>query len=254
MITGGEAHFDNGGGIRNRGTLNIFNSSIAENLASQELGGGGIFNDGGKIVITESTIYRNTASISGGGGIYNKSESGAVTIRGSTIRGNFASVRLGGGGIFNGSGTMNITNSAIHGNVGERSGGGIKNGSGELNITNSTIRGNFTQALVGDTGGGIDNGDGCGIITIASSTIATNGAVEGGGISNACGTVALQNTILAENQSSSSPDCRGNITLIGNNLIGATLGCDLRIGSSDIIGEKKLEFRSLQTRGSAGYG
>ena len=61
-----------GGGIYNRGALDIFDSSIYSNRASAGTGsGGGIFNSAsGSLNLTATDIYSNTAGLLGGG-IYN---------------------------------------------------------------------------------------------------------------------------------------------------------------------------------------
>src|SRR5262249_32510400 len=82
---------DRGGGIWNAGTLTVANSTIANNTA-QSRGvspgsgwGGGIHNTGGTVTITGSTITGNSASV--GGGIYSTR---TIAITDSTISGNLA--------------------------------------------------------------------------------------------------------------------------------------------------------------------
>ena len=107
-----------GGGIFNRGTLNIINSSISNNTASDG-SGGGICNRG-EATITNSTISGNDAGTFGDGGGIKNSE-GTLTITNSTISGNSASV---GGGIDN-SAPLIIKSSTITDNDGGFGGGGI---------------------------------------------------------------------------------------------------------------------------------
>jgi predicted outer membrane repeat protein len=80
-----------GGGIDNKGTLTVTNSTLAGNSAA---GGGGILNDG-TLRVTNSTLSGNSAS-GFGGGIYNYFFS-TLTVTNSTLSGNSAS--LFGGGI-----------------------------------------------------------------------------------------------------------------------------------------------------------
>ena len=95
---------DDGGGILNRGTLTLTNSTLSNNQAWER--GGGIFNSG-NLTITNSTISNNIAFA--GGGIEN---SGTVTITNSTLSGNSADAA--GGGIFQTeSGSLTITNSIV---------------------------------------------------------------------------------------------------------------------------------------------
>jgi hypothetical protein len=87
-----------GGGILNQGTLNIFESTISNNVvAGSGAFGGGIDNrPGATLTISNSTIAANTAHDDGtyentvqGGGIYNNS-AGTLSIFSSTITGNAA--------------------------------------------------------------------------------------------------------------------------------------------------------------------
>ena len=65
-----------------------------------------------------------------------------------------------------------------------------------------------------------------------------------GGIENS-GTLLLQNTIIANNETSGgflSPDCFGPVTSLGNNLIGAptATGCTITLEPSDLTGDPGL--------------
>jgi len=92
-LTGGFA--GDVGGIRNDGTLDIYQSTITGNSAPNDGNGGGIFSDG-TLYISGSTINGNTAGAEGGGGgLYNE---GTATILGGLISYNAADV---GGGIYN---------------------------------------------------------------------------------------------------------------------------------------------------------
>jgi hypothetical protein len=88
-----------GGGIANKGTLTLNNSTLGGNTISGTTAGGGIYNSG-TLVVNNSTISGNllvnppTRFISSGGGIYN---SGHVTISSSTFASNAAQA---GGNIF----------------------------------------------------------------------------------------------------------------------------------------------------------
>ena len=99
---------NSGGGIRNRGTLTLTNSTVSGNEASTS--GGGIFNSG-TLELTTSTISGNEASTSGGG-IFN---SGTLELTNSTISGNSA---LDGGGLYNFVGsTTRLRNTIIANNL-----------------------------------------------------------------------------------------------------------------------------------------
>ena len=197
--------YPNGGGILNRGTLTINNSTISGNRAVDV--GGGILNRG-TLTINNSTISGNSAETDGGG-IYNY-DYGTLTINNSTISSN--SALHDGGGIYNNSGgALTINNSTIGGNSAQFDGGGIYNFEGPLTINNSTISGNRSWQ-----GGGVyKDGD---TATINNSTISGNSAeyVGGGIYSYYPGTLALQNSIVAN--SISGGNCSGTLTSNGYNL------------------------------------
>ena len=217
-LSGNTAGF--GGGIDNSGTVTLTNSTLRGNTAGF---GGGIDNSG-TVTLTNSTLRGNTASF--GGGIYNSG--GTVNLTNSTLRGNTA---IHGGGIDN-SGTVTITNSTLSGNIASSDGGGIDNNSvGTVTITNSTLSGNTT----GGDGGGIHNYGG--MMNLYSITLNDNvadsdsaGGGNGGGIFNG-GTLNMRNSIIAGNFDDSAgvqhPDCSGNLTSDGYNLIRDTTGCTI---------------------------
>jgi hypothetical protein len=196
-----------GGGIYNKGTLIVTNSTLSGNSASS--GGGGIYNSG-TLMLSSSTLLANTTS-QYGGGIAN--DAGMLTLTNSTLSGNSA---LRGGGIWNTNGSaLNVTNSTLSGNSGSQLGGGIWNTIGStLNVTNSTFSGNSSN---GGYGGGIYNG--ASMLTVSNSTLAGNSAGSGGGIVNDIGTLLVKNIILAN--SPSGGNCyipTGTSTSDGHNL------------------------------------
>jgi CSLREA domain-containing protein len=121
-----------GGGLFNlNGTLNVNNSVISMNSvrnipngSDTGYNGGGIRNFGGQTTITNSTISGNTTGLNGGGiaNANSADNSGVVILNNITITANTAdsdsstSPSGDGGGIFNGSGTINVRNSIIAGN------------------------------------------------------------------------------------------------------------------------------------------
>ncbi len=126
-----------------------------------------------------------------------------------------------GGGIKN-SGTLNIANSTLTGNVapsngpGTGSGGGIYN-SGMANIANSTFSGNST----GQNGGAIANIGGT--LNVANSTFSGNSGPNGATINNYLGTLNLNNNIIANNGGSGLSCANVSATINGsNNLIDDT--------------------------------
>lgn len=135
--------FGNAGGISNGGDLEVNQSSISNNTATDA--GGGIFNQG-VMTLTNSALIYNIADSSGGG---IKSSGGSVTITNTTISHNEA---LSGGGIDNG-GAFKINSSSIISNVALSEGGGVYQSSSlEISIENVIIAHNapFNCSSSGD--------------------------------------------------------------------------------------------------------
>ena len=114
------------------------------------------------------------------------------TLQALTITNGSAGLSGEGGGLFNKSGMVNISNSTFSGNSAASQGGGLFNESGTVNINNSTFSGNSAPHV---SGGGLGN---VGTVTISNSTFANNSAFEGGGLINR-GTVTISNSTFANN-------------------------------------------------------
>jgi len=206
---------DTGGGIYNCGTLTVTNSTISGN--STGVNGGGLYNYEGIMTLTNCIIAENSAGTDWyGGGIFN-TISGIVTISNCTVTKNSAHS---GGGIDN-VGTLIVQNSTILGNTSRVNGGGLYNSQGDMTLTNCVIAEN--SAGTDWYGGGIAN-SADGILTITNCTITRNSSARFGAIYN-CGTLTINNSIVAGNFASYSPDIYHdltyNTTISGrNNLIG----------------------------------
>jgi hypothetical protein len=175
---------------------------------------------------------------------------GAVANSGVPTRGGRATPPNGdgssGGGISS-FGILSILNSTLTDNRAQGSGGGIST-TGETSLTNVTISANRAD---GD-GGGFQNGAGSDT-TIVSSTITHNiadadadgiGILDNGGGVNRFGVdLKIRDTIIAGNEDLTppmsggpvAPDCSGNPTSQGNNLIGSTADCTYSPNSGDIV-------------------
>src|SRR4051812_41440503 len=93
-VTIRNGHTSLGGGIYNRGTMTVTNSSISNNIADQN--GGGIYNQAATLTIISSTVGNNRARF--GSGIY--SDHGTLSIvNNSTFTNNNADEI--GGGVYN---------------------------------------------------------------------------------------------------------------------------------------------------------
>jgi hypothetical protein len=180
-----------------------------------------------------------SGSFLGGGGVANR---GALTLTTSIIIGNRA---RDGGGIDNVGGTVTLTNCTIADNAAGIEGGGIETGDGTVILTNCTIAGN------GATGaGGIGNR---GTMTVTNCTIAGNSTLEGSAIINsASGTLALLNTIFAQNRTFFGVHDCGQVTSLGNNLIGDPTACTITLQPTDLTGDPGLG--AFTDTGSPGHG
>ncbi len=201
-----------GGGIANTGPLTLIGCSVINNNSGSN-GGGGIFSQGANadLTVIDSVISGNTLSASAGGGIRNQpsasatggvltiidsvisdnsamgvngsgggiSNSGFVTITGSTISGNET---VGTGGGISSTRTVDIVDSVITENS-ANNGGGLYNSIGHVTITDSEITDNTAESL----GGGLystGTSSGGTSLTVTNSIVAGNSAEHGGGIYN----------------------------------------------------------------------
>jgi hypothetical protein len=194
-----------GGGIdAYKGSLYLNNVSVKHNSVRSDGGGINLYQTPTALV---NVIVSNNHGERNGGGIHNYWET--LTLNGVTVSGNEALGNQGdGGGIYNDRGVLNAANSTIDHNVTSGHGGGLYNDStSTANLTNVTISNN--QASV--EGGGIYeeptiiNSD-ASTISLINVTLKDNRASNtGGGFFNANGTsstnltVALKNTVLADN-------------------------------------------------------
>lgn len=167
---------DTGGGLYTQGSVFSEDSEFARNHA--RYAGGGIAQSGGSTFVGTSVIRRNTAA-------------GTVKI---------------GGGVYIGSGTMEINDSKITNNTdtGNR-GGGIAN-SGILKLVKSEVSGNVVGGTSG-LGGGIYNTN---RLTLNGTDVFRNsangpGTSVAGGIYNDDGTVTLDHSTVRNNASTVAP-------------------------------------------------
>jgi len=162
---------------------------------------GGAVHHAGELIITDSTIRDNVAF--GGGGVYS---AGLLVVVDSTFSGN--STSLSDGGAISNNAALNVTNSTFVNNTAVAEGGAIYN----VSQPDSAVL-NFATIVKNEAGAG------------------------GGGISNVSGsTIQLNSTILAMNEitGGSGPDCLGDISSLGYNLLGDTVGCTFVASTGDL--------------------
>jgi Trypsin-like peptidase domain len=173
--------------INNQGKLTLKNCTVSGNTVAAGLfgfSGGGILNSG-TIIMANSTVSGNAvySSFDGyGGGIFN---SGTIIMANSIISSNAVESQSGGsggggGGIYNGEGTITMTNSTISGNTAsskgdDSKGGGIYNSKGMITMTNSTVSGNIASSGGGIYSEGLDNST---TTTLIFCTIVDNSAPD----------------------------------------------------------------------------
>ena len=220
-------HANQGGGIRNSGTLTINNSIIKNNVSY--VMGGGIFTFG-TLTVNNTIISGNSAGATGnsGGG--------------------------GGGGIENYSGTTTLNNTTLSGNtlLGFFSGSAISNNT-TLILNNSTVSNNTYSPSINFTGSitsfslsgvtinnsTISSNTGVGVYIIMGALSLNNSTISNNlyyGIaknSSYPGTVNIENSIVANNTIN---DCSGPISSAGHNLIGNISNCTFSAATGDLVG------------------
>jgi CSLREA domain-containing protein len=237
-FTNNSALPSDGGAVANtsNGTLSIQSSTFTSNYGRS---GGGVSSDSGTLNVTGSTFSENTTvSYNNGAGIY--VGGGTANVSDSTFSQNFGSY---GGALYLASGTLNVLASTISNNQGTLGGGGIYNDSGTLTVTNSTITGNNAHSA---NGGGIYNLNGT--VYVVNSTITNNTSAytvfDAGGIYNDGTAVTLKNSIIANNSEYECLDHSGTLTADAHNLV-----TDDSCGNAKQVNYKKLALGPLQKNG-----
>ncbi|MEX2555968.1 MAG: choice-of-anchor Q domain-containing protein [Actinomycetota bacterium] len=216
---------NDGGNIRNFGTLALTGVTVEDGTATGA--GGGIYNGPGAVLTLSNTSFTagptgNAAS--SGGALFND---GTATVAGSSIAN--ATATCCGGGIQN-NGSLTITSSSVTGNEGGTNGGGILNGGGatmtidDTDVTNNTasdhpgvandgtltitngslIAGN--QAYGGGCGGGLWN---TGELDVADTVIDSNTHECGAGFYNV-GQATVSDSTISNNTAVGGPGGIGN--------------------------------------------
>ena len=192
-----------GAGIRSAGTLTLHNVTVSSNVSTGNAGGG-IANESGALTLRESTINNNTAATLAGG----------IALLGGTLEAvnlnlnnnNAASDR--GGGLWIGStASATLVNSTISNNSAGTNGGGIFN-ENNLTLLGSTVHTNQAGAPgggVSEVGGGIYNQD---TLVMSHSTVRNNYADDSGGISNDGGSMTIRSSTINNNTAISAAGLR----------------------------------------------
>jgi hypothetical protein len=167
-----------GGGLWNIGTLTLDATRVADNAAVWD--GGGLQNEGVLVIQNGSRIRNNSADNFSGGGVWN-TDTGTLTVTGSSISGNSAGD--GGGGIAN-AGSLTIDASTVSNNTAGNDGGGLQNReTGTAAVQNASV---FSHNSASN-GGGLFN---MGTFTTTNSAFLKNTAPgEGDAVFSAVGII-----------------------------------------------------------------
>jgi hypothetical protein len=233
-ITNGSAGL--GGGITNTGILTLTECTLTNNNASIA---GGIFSNG-TLTLTDCMLANNNATHAGC--ILNN---GTLVVTSCSFSGNTSAEA---GGAISNNGTLTVSCSTFSGNSANGtgttgSGGGALINDGIAEVINSTLAGNSSQSV-----GGAVFMEG-GILTLTNDTIDNNhansqgtgsfGFTTGGGLNCQVGTVAMNNTIVADNTtgrlSSEAPDDISGRVTANFSLVKNTTYTNFTIGSANNI-------------------
>ena len=161
----GNTGLQGGGGIDSgAGSATITGSTISNNSVRGTAHGGGISNKG-TMTIADTTVSGNNSNDGPGGGIYND---GTMSLADSTVSSNMN--EGGGGGIDNAS-NLSVSDSTISRNTVEGGGGGGILNTKTLVVTASTLAQNIHRSVFKDNdGGGIKNVGGT--VSLAATVLA----------------------------------------------------------------------------------
>ena len=203
--------------------------------------GGGVHITGPGDMNILGGVYMGNVAVREGGGLWNGT--GIMNVEGITVSENTASgngPNFGGGGVFNNGGELNISASTIARNFSTGmagNGGGVHNiASGRMTLTTTTISENSSVSMAG----GVYNN---GTMSIVANTIVMNTSESGGGIvqgPDAMNTT-LNSSIVALNTSMDASDLASQSSAIqstGFNLIGQLRGMSFISSDGDLVGNE----------------
>ena len=191
------------------GTLRVVRVFILNGSTTAAEGAG--IRNAGDLVLNHTTLSGNTTVGQNGAGISNTGR--ALVIR-SLFAGNATSGPVGnrdGGGIYN-NGSLTLIGSRLSGNIAVRNGGALFTTAGH---TSRVIQSTLSANTAANLGGAIYNE---GTTSLRQTLVAFNqaiGTTTAGGITNAAGTVTLQQSVVRKNSPNnceppkSVPACTG---------------------------------------------
>ena len=212
-MTGGEIRNNkarNGGGIDNNGTLILTNATLTGNTATF-IGGALCISSSSSSEMTGGKIISNTCSGSGdGGGVY--IHAGTFTLKsGASIESNTAD--YGGGAYVGQNGTLIINGGSIKLNKARRGGGVYVSGNSTKRGTLRMIQGDISDNGAGEsgtsytgTGGGVYNN---GVFEMTGGEIKDNKAETGGGVYFSEGTFKMSDSAVVTPATGSEANSKG---------------------------------------------
>jgi predicted outer membrane repeat protein len=256
VVTNGREADENGGGLRNEGTLTLTNSTVSGSSAGDDGGcrtddinmlcveGGGIWNSG-TLTLMGSTVSGNSAPFGGGianrGGILTLVDSAVLSNSAQGCRGVGAVVCSGGGGIWN-SGVLTMQGSSVSGSSADW-GAGIYN-RGNPTLINTNVFGNSA----GFDGGGLLNFE---TLNLVDSTVADNEAGQsGGGIANEAGSLEVTSSTLSGNTAASAGGGIFNPSGAGADLVNTTVSANSADTGGAIYSGGELQVSSSTMAGN----
>jgi len=218
-----------GGAINTSQPLTLREVVIEDNAARA---GGGVYSEGDTTI--ERSVFRNNTATDFDGGAVNLANSGkTLIVHESLFEGNQAAPGARSGGAINVGGSDHVTeisgstfiDNAVNG--GDRFGGAIRIGGASLSVVNSTFTGN-AATLHGGAIWASATDQVLANVTVQGNTADSdaNGFGDGGGVWGN-NPATIRNSLMAGNSDpgGESPDCSGNLTSGGHNLIGDGSGC-----------------------------
>jgi len=206
--------------------------------------GAGIRNEG-NLNASHVVLQNNSSSNLKGGGLYNLA-TGVATLEYTEITSNAAN---GGGGVYN-EGDLGIYFSNIGGNSTLSSdGGGVKADNGNVEIKNTTIYTNFAN-----TGAGLSVAGAT--VLLENSTVSGNVAsFAGGGIYALSGSLLINHSTIADNQGGSSGAgiaSDANTTSISNSIVADNIRT-ATWGATDIDGASSGDYNLVKATDSINF-
>ena len=216
---------ESGGAVRSKGNLLLHRVTATGNrVTGAGASGGALLNEGGTVMVTNSNLSNNSA-VRAGGAI--EASGGRTQVDDTTMSGNVAGPVPGNGGALHLTGVGNVTvnRSVVTDNTAGSEGGGLWNsGGGTMTVAGTTLTGNIANGVDPDNGGGALFNDG-GSLTVNTSTVSDNSAVQGsgsgGGVFNNAGTLTVRNSTFGQN---SAARAGGAVETAGGNVADAGSG------------------------------